>query len=157
VSYTLYKARGMSVKRPPCAICVDRTRGLTEELHLGYGVSVWLCKPHASVEFTTKRNGRDFVLTLTRLWQAHSCLTRSRHKALDAHLNRLRDRPARPRPGSYAWPRLRQAAERMFATAMPTMRVIAKLHAVDLGHAKPPSPRTIQRWKSERRWFANPP
>jgi hypothetical protein len=41
---TLYKARGLpSLKRPVCAICIDRTKGRTEEIRLGYRVTVWLC------------------------------------------------------------------------------------------------------------------
>jgi hypothetical protein len=156
-AYTLYKARGMSVKRPVCAICVDRTRGQTQKLELGYGVEVWLCTAHASTEFLRKRNGRDFVLTLTRLWQAHGCLTRARHKALDAHLNRLRSRPQRPRPGSYAWPKLRQHAERLFAAGIATRRVITKLQTTTLGHANPTSTRTIHRWKHQQRWRLQPP
>ena len=57
---SLYKARGLSVKRPVCAICIDRTRGRTEEIRLGYRVTVWLCPGHASHAFQTKRRGRDF-------------------------------------------------------------------------------------------------
>jgi hypothetical protein len=36
------KARNLPRKRPVCAICIDRTRGRTQELRLGYRVSVWL-------------------------------------------------------------------------------------------------------------------
>jgi hypothetical protein len=61
---TLYKARGLSVKRPVCAICIERTQGRTEEVRLGYRVTVWLCPGHASHAFQTKRGGRDFVRTL---------------------------------------------------------------------------------------------
>ena len=62
---TLYKARNLpSLKRPVCAICIDRTRGRTEEIRLGYRVTVWLCPGHASQAFQTKRGGRDFVRTL---------------------------------------------------------------------------------------------
>jgi hypothetical protein len=52
---TLYKARNLPLKRPVCAICVDRTRGRTEEIRLGYRVTVWLCSGHASQAFQTKR------------------------------------------------------------------------------------------------------
>jgi len=83
---TLYKARRVPTKQVVCAICVERTRGRTQELNLGYGVTVWLCTAHASREFQTQRNGRDLVLTLQRLWRAHGCLTAARHKALRAHL-----------------------------------------------------------------------
>jgi hypothetical protein len=54
---TLYKARGLSVKRPVCAICIERTQGRTQEIRLGYRVTVWLCPGHASQAFQTKRGG----------------------------------------------------------------------------------------------------
>ena len=76
---TLYKARGVPLKSPVCAICLDRTRGKTRQVQLGYGVSVWLCVAHASPEFMSENAGRDFVLTLQRLWQACGCLTAPRN------------------------------------------------------------------------------
>jgi hypothetical protein len=60
---SLYKARHIG-KQNPCAICVERTRGRTQRVTLGYGVQVWLCAGHASVEFLTHRSGRDLVVTL---------------------------------------------------------------------------------------------
>ena len=152
--YSLYKARNISVKQRVCAICVDRTRGKTREVGLGYGVSVWLCEGHASVEFLTKRGGRDFVLTMSRLWAAHGCLTAARSKALNAHLAGLRARPRRQRPGSYAWPRLRVQAERLFATGETANTVTTRLQARSYGSAEPPSARTVQRWRRERRWHS---
>jgi hypothetical protein len=113
---TLYKARKVPTKQAVCAICAERTRGRTQELNMGYGVTVWLCAGHASREFQTQRKGRDLVLTLQRLWRAHGCLTAARHKALRAHLAALEGPNARSRPGSYSWPTLRTEAERHFAT-----------------------------------------
>ena len=153
---TLYKTRGVPAKRPVCAICADRTRGRTEQVRLTHGVSVWLCPGHASREFQTQRGGRDFALTLQRLWTAHGCLTASRSKALTAHVNGLRERAARRRPGSYAWPELRRALERRFATgAQPTAAVSAveSLIASQSCSARGPSRRTIHRWHAERRWI----
>jgi hypothetical protein len=156
---TLYKARRVPTKQPVCAICAERTRGRTQQVRLGYGVSVWLCADHASREFQTQRNGRDFVLTLQRLWEAHGCMTASRGKALTAHLSALRTRPARPRPGSYAWPELRRALERRFAAGgRPAAAVgaVAHLLAGQTCSARPPSRRTVHRWHSERRWITSP-
>ncbi|HEX5559048.1 MAG TPA: hypothetical protein VFX13_15615, partial [Gaiellales bacterium] len=53
---TLYKARNLPLKRPVCAICIERTKGRTEEVRLGYRVTVWLCPGHASRAFQTKRS-----------------------------------------------------------------------------------------------------
>jgi hypothetical protein len=65
---------------------------------------------------------------------------------------------ARPRPGSYAWPELRQAAETAFAAGQPTGLAIAAFRRIhDNGAAHPPSPRTMRRWHTERRWMARAP
>jgi hypothetical protein len=60
---TLYKARNLPLKRPVCAICMDRTRGRTEDVRLGYHVTVWLCpatphkrsRPRAAAETSSAR------------------------------------------------------------------------------------------------------
>jgi hypothetical protein len=153
---TLYKARHIG-KQNPCAICVDRTRGGTQRVSFGYGVEVWLCAGHASVEFLTQRSGRDVVVTLSGIWHANGCMTASRHRALDAHLASLRARPQRSRPGSYAWPRVRVSCERLFSAGASISQVTERLLTVDYGAAEPPSGRTIQRWRSQRRWVRPPP
>jgi hypothetical protein len=66
-------------------VCVDRTRGRTHEIRLGYGVPVWLCPGHASQAFQTKRGGRDFVRTLMGVWQANGCMTQARQHAPPTH------------------------------------------------------------------------
>ncbi len=155
---TLYKARNLPLKRPVCAICVDRTRGRTEEVRLGYRVTVWLCPGHAAHGFQTRRGGRDFVRTLMGVWQANGCLTAARHRALDAHLTQLRDRPQRPRPGSYAWPELRHDIEARYAAGTPPLQphhIGDSTCATCTAHA--PSRRTLQRWHAERRWLSHPP
>jgi hypothetical protein len=155
---TLYKARGMSVERPVCAICADRTRWRTVELRLTHGVTVWLCEGHASPEFQCRRNGHDFVVTLQRLWHAHGCLTAARHRALSTHLAALADRPAPPRPGSYSWRTLRRRAEAEFALGgSPPLATIDRLRAAYAdGAATPPSVRTMLRWHREQRWLSPP-
>lgn len=153
---TLYKARSVPTKQAVCAICVERTRGKTRLVELGYGVSVHLCAEHASHEFQTQRGGRDFVLTLQRLWHAHGCLTVARSNALRRHLAACSGAEARPRPGSYSWPALRVEAEAAFAagrTAGPVIATLRTLHAD--GPATPPSLRTMRRWCTERRWLAH--
>jgi hypothetical protein len=153
---TLYKARHLSTKRPVCAICLDRSRGRTQEVRLAYRVSVWLCAGHADRAFQTKRGGRDFVRTLMGAWQAHGCLTQARHRALDAHLNQLRAHPPRPRPGSYAWPELRRRLEAHYATGAPPLDPATR-HTCATCTAHTPSRRTLQRRHAERRWLNRPP
>jgi hypothetical protein len=154
---TLYKAHGMSVRQPVCAICADRTRGLTVSLRMTHGVTVWLCAGHASPEFQCRRGGRDFVVTLQRLWQAHGCLTAARRRALATHLAALADPPPRGRPGSYTWGDLRRRAEAEFALGGPPLETIHRLRAAcDDGPARPPSVRTMRRWYRDQRWLGEP-
>jgi hypothetical protein len=153
---SLYKARNLPLKRPVCAICIERTRGRTQEIRLGYRVTVWLCPGHASHAFQTKRGGRDFVRTLMGVWQANGCLTQARHRALDAHLNQQHSHPPRPRPGSYAWPELRRRLEAHYATGAPPLDPTS-LHHCATCTAHTPSRRTLQRWHAQRRWLSRPP
>src|SRR5262249_55516604 len=153
---SLYKARNLpSLKRPVCAICIDRTKGRTEEIRLGYGVTVWLCPGHASQAFQTKRSGRDFVRTLMGVWQANGCMTAARHRALDAHLNQLRTPPPRPNPASSAGPNPPRLEARYATGAPPTAPT--PTHACHTCTAHPPSRRTLRRWHAERRWLNRPP
>jgi hypothetical protein len=156
---TLYKARNLPLKRPVCAICVERTRGRTEEVRLGYRVTVWLCPGHASRDFQVRRNGRDFVRTLWGVWQANGCMTQARHRALDAHLASLRAPAPRRRPGSYSWPDLRRQLEARYAQGAPPLHP-SHLHthpACTACTARTPSRRTLQRWHAQRRWLTRPP
>lgn len=155
--HSLYKAHGVPVKSPICAICLDRTRGKARERQLGYGVRIWLCETHHSVEFMRSRAGRDFVVTMARIWRAQGCLTTLRSKALKAHLAAVKEvgrAVTRVRPGSYAWPRLRIQAEQAFAhgdDVLATITALRERHADD--HATVPSVRTMRRWFSQGRWL----
>jgi hypothetical protein len=152
---TLYKARGVPNKAAVCAICVERTRGRTSAVRLGYGVTVWLCAAHASPEFQTQRSGRDLVLTLQRLWHAHGCLTAARRRALSAHLTACTGAAKRPRPGSYSWPDLRAEAERRFAAGASPHEVMRALRMPAPGcPGRLPSRRTIRRWHAQARWLS---
>ena len=156
---TLYKARGLSTKQPVCAICVERTRGRTQRVSLGYGVTVWLCAGHASTDFQTRRSGRDFVRTLSGIWQASGCLTSARSRALHAHLASLKAHPRRPQPGSYAWPELRREVEAAYADGLRPHHLADSIQATYATcPAHPPSRRTLERWAAQRRWLtARPP
>ena len=154
---SLYKARGVPVKSPVCGICLDRTRGKTFERQLTHGVKVWLCEGHHSVEFMHRNAGRDFVVSLMRIWRSHDVLTRARSRALDAHIKAIGAfglPVARRRPGSYSWPRLRQEAEQAFARGDGVLATISRLRARHLlDHALVPSIRTMRRWFSDCRWL----
>jgi hypothetical protein len=157
---SLYKARGVPVKSPLCAICIDRTRGKTLQRQLTHGVTIWLCEGHHSIEFMRHNAGRDFAVTLHRIWQSQGCLTRSRSKALTSHLTAIKTIGrvlTRARPGSYAWPKLRREAEDAFARGELVLTTITRLrerHAHD--HATVPSTRTMRRWFAQGRWMRFP-
>jgi hypothetical protein len=156
---TLYKARGLPTKLPVCAMCVERTRGRTQKVTLGYGVEVWLCQGHASRDFQTRRSGRDFVRTLSGIWRANGCLSSARSRALLAHLAGLKARHQRPRPGSYTWPELRRQVEAAYAEGLRPHDLADSIRTTYAAcPAHPPSRRTLERWAAQRRWLtARPP
>jgi len=125
-------------------------------MRLTHGVSFHLCADHASDDFQSRNSGRDFVLTLTRIWQGDGCLTSSRSKALSAFLQREQARgrvQPRQRPGSYAWKALRNEVEHRGAAGESVLSILVDLrarHAHDVADA--PSERTIRRWYADRRW-----
>jgi hypothetical protein len=86
------------------------------------------------------------------IWRAAGCLTTARQRAMDAHLNALRDRSAR-RPGSYAWPELRRHAEQLFAEGVAPDVVARRISTASFVNARPPSTRTVARWHADRRWL----
>lgn len=135
--------------------------GERAQLHLSYGVSVWLCAAHRSDEFQRRRAGRDFVATLSGAWQASGVLTRRRQRALEIHLARLtagrQQRPGR-RPGSYSWPGLRAEAEARWAAGDSARLVIDELRGRHRrAAALVPSRATMYRWFREARWAADAP
>jgi hypothetical protein len=142
--------------RPPCAICMGPGHGPRERLQLPHGISVWLCEQHRSPEFLRSRAGRDFVVSLSGVWNAAGCMTAARHRLLMGHQARIAPPGPAPRPGSYAWPELRQEAEARWAAGAPCRPVIDELrarHADDSAHV--PSVRTMQRWFADGRWLGD--
>lgn len=159
---TFYK-RGSGRRTEPCLLCMTTHRGPTVEAFLGFGVTVFLCEQHASREFRRQRGGRDFNLSMERAFTAAGCFTRNRQKALDAiwNLDRARETeppPTRARPGSYAWPHLRELVEDACRRGIVSMRKLRALIQDHLraelrrGRVRLPSDRTLRRWRSERRW-----
>jgi len=133
---------------PACAICGGAGQGGRAELHLPYGLRVWLCAAHRSDEFLSRRAGRDLVASLMHVWRAAGCLTKARSRALEIHSSRLTSSmPARPCPGSYSWAALRREAESCFASGEGPGEVIRRLRAREAGGpARPPSAATMRRW-----------
>jgi hypothetical protein len=153
---TAYKDRRLPHKSALCTICGLKTRGATTLMRLTHGVRFYLCADHAAEEFQRKNSGRDFVLTLSRLWHADGCLTAARHRALSTFLEREQTRgrrQQRERPGSYSWKALRNEVEHRGAAGESILSILVDLrerHAHDVADA--PAERTIRRWYADRRW-----
>lgn len=140
---------------PYCVICGHTGRGLAAEYHLTHGVRVWLCGTHRDPRFLRRRRGRVFADRLEAAWRAAGAATVRRLQALTAHRRRMTpDPPQRDRPGSYAWPFLRQEAEDRFAAGEDPDAVIRDLrerYAYNV--ARVPTVRTMRRWFTEARWM----
>jgi len=145
---------------PLCALCLTPSEERRSQVHLTHGIAVWLCPAHGSSAFLRRRAGRDFVHTLGEVWRAAGVLTRRRERALAAHLQRVRRaRASRPRPGSYAWPRLRREVEARAARGERPRAIIASLRERRRAREEDPevpSARTVSRWLAEGRWLAPP-
>ncbi|HTI33011.1 MAG TPA: hypothetical protein VL422_04985 [Miltoncostaea sp.] len=142
---------------PPCAVCGGRGIEPRAQLHLPFGVSVWLCAAHRSEEFQRRRDGHELCSALAETWEACGAMSAVRQRALDAHRARLAAPPpvrGSRRPGSYTWQALREEAEARWASGEPVGPVIDELRGRHLdGMAVVPSQATMRRWFREGRWF----
>lgn len=139
-----------------CALCMGGDQILP--VHLSYGVQVHLCARHGDAGYMRKDGGRELVRRLSAIWLANGVLNRTRVKALGAHVRRIRETMiATELPGSHAWKRERNEAERRFAAGEPISEVITAIRdPATWGDRQPPSVRTIRRWYADGRWLAPP-
>lgn len=132
-------------------------------VHLGRGVVILLCRRHASAQFIDAAAGRHFLLSIHMALKSAGALTPRASKALDEFVAARRRRaaappPARRRPGSYAWPELRSRLEdvlkRKHLSTRAMLEFVGDRLRVELrrGLVRPPSARTLRRWRAERRW-----
>lgn len=137
-----------------CALCLGGDQILA--VHLSYGVQIYLCARHGDKGFLRKDGGRELVRRLSTIWLASGVLTRTRVKALGAHIRRVRETMiATELPGSHAWKRERNDAERRFAAGESIEHVIRTIRdPAAWGERQPPSVRTIRRWYADGRWLA---
>lgn len=142
---------------PRCAVCGGDGPIPRAQLHLPFGVSVWLCEAHRSEDFQRRREGHELCDALAAIWEACGAMTPNRQRSLDAHRARLTVPPparAPRRPGSYSWQPLRDEAEARWAAGEPVGRVIDELRGRHLdGMAVVPSHATMRRWFREGRWL----
>ena len=162
---TYYKARIPSTG--PCAFCATSTRKVVKDIYLGYGVKIRLCPEHSSEAFRMQRSGRDFLCCLSETWKANGCMTARRDKVI-WHVEEQRKQTVKRRaakeddighlPGSYRCPEIRRAVEEAVERGITEIRKLDELVRTLLkaelrrGRVKPPSLRTLRRWRQQRRW-----
>lgn len=138
-----------------CVICGHPGRGDATPFHMTHGIAVWLCPVHRTPPFLRRRRGRVFTERLHAAWLSAGRVTSRHLKSLESHRRRMTpDPPKRDRPGSYAWPQLRETAEARFAAGEEPDAVIRDLRGFYERYvAKAPSVRTMRRWHTEARWL----
>ena len=158
----IYKARDHKgpKKAPKCVACFPRSSA-GQRVPLPYGVTLTLCREHRDPRFIASQSGRRFLAGVGEVCAGLGITARRYGEALRAFVDQCTNpRPApRHRPGSYAWPDQRQAAELVWARGGTFEAGLAAA----LGLPPPPgfafrlpSVRTVRRWWQERRWLTPP-
>jgi len=130
-----------------------------QAIPLPRGCQLVLCGAHRDARFIESRNGRDFLASISDTIKSFG-ITSNRHQAsLLAFVRQVVARHAptpRSRPGSYAWPGLREAAERVWAAGgdyhAGEAVVLATPDSLPFGMRRP-STQTIRRWWRQLRWL----
>lgn len=139
-----------------CAICGRRHH--QPGVHLPFGIVLSLCERHNTDTYLCAEGGLRFARKITRIWSANGTLTRTRTKALAAHLRTThRAAQGRPLPGSYAYKRERSEVEHRLANGDDLQTIVTDIrNPARWGQYTPPSERTIRRWYQDRRWVKPP-
>lgn len=120
-----------------------------------HGISIWLCEVHSTDEFLQRRSGKAFTERLVSIWIAAGAATARKLAAARAHVRGVQRAvlDTSDLPGSYSWPKLREEAERRFATGEDPSAVISDLRQTYRdGPAMVPTVRTMHRWFTDGRW-----
>ena len=138
-----------------CAGCFPASRP-GEPVRLRHGVTLALCEQHRNPEFIASASGRALIDRIVELLASLGFTSRRYADALADFVRSCATPPTsgRPRPGSYAYPDRRLAAQRVWAEGGS----FADGLAVALEDGPPakyrvrlPSIRTVQRWRQEAR------
>ena len=154
---SLYKARGMG-SRPPCAICMGPGRGPREQLRLPFGLRSGSAPSTGPRSSSPGGRGGTSWSASRGVWTATGCPDgRPAARRCARTWPRIAPPGPAPRPGSYAWPDLRQRGR----GAVRARRAAAARSSGSSGAGTPgdaaqaPSRRTMQRWFSEGRWLTD--
>ncbi len=154
---------GSSRKGAPKCVCCFPKAVSGQVVPLRFGVTLALCDDHRDPAFIQSRGGRDFLAAVSTVYGSLGLHSRRFSEALRGFVEdvRLMLTPTpRARPGSYAWPHLRTAAEERWAaggTYHDGEAVVLALHAPFRDAVKPPSRQTVRRWWRQRRWLTPRP
>jgi hypothetical protein len=158
-----YKGRSRGpMKAPRCVACFPRSVA-GQMIPFRYGVSVALCDDHRDPAFVHSRGGRDFFAALSTTYESLGLHGKRYSRAIRAFVDdvlAMGEPTPRHRPGSYAWPEQRRAAEAAWAeggTYHAGEGVVLAFFASLPPSVKPPSPHTIRRWWRDRRWLTPRP
>ena len=158
-----YKGGGEGpMKASRCIACFPRSVA-GQVVPLRYGVEITLCQDHRDPAFVHSRGGRDFFSALTTTFQSMGLRASRYSRAIRAFVDdvlAMGEPTPRHRPGSYAWPEQRRAAEATWSdggTYHAGERVVLGFFLGAPSSTRPPSPHTIRRWWRDRRWLTPRP
>jgi hypothetical protein len=158
-----YKGHGKGPsKAVRCVACFPRSVA-GQMIPLRYGVTIALCEDHRDPAFVHSRGGRDFLAAMTTTFESLGLRGDRYRKAVHAFVAdvlAMGTPTPRHRPGSYAWPAQRQAAEAIWAaggTYHDGAAAVASYFARPSPGIQPPSSHTVRRWWRDRRWLTPRP
>ncbi len=158
-----YKGGGQGpMKAARCIACFPHSVA-GQVVPLRYGVAIALCEDHRDPAFVHSRGGRDFFSALTTTFESLGLRGSRYSRAIRAFVDdvlAMGQPTPRHRPGSYAWPEQRRAAETAWGEGGTYHEGEAVVLAYFVGtppSTRAPSPHTIRRWWRDRRWLTPRP
>ena len=158
----IYKNRSHvgSKKAPKCVACFPGSSA-GQRVPLPYGVTLVLCKQHRDPRFIASQSGRAFLAGVGELYSGLGLTARRYGEALRRFVDQCANPKPTPRqrPGSYAHPDRRQAAEAIWAAggSFEAGLAVALANPPPAGYGvRLPCVRTVRRWWQERRWLLPP-
>jgi hypothetical protein len=158
-----YKDRGSGPKKAVRCVACFPCSVAGQMIPLRYGVTIALCADHRDPAFLRSRGGRDFLAALATTYESLGLHAARYRQALRAFLDdvlAMGTPTPRHRPGSYAWPQQRQAAEAVWAAGGSYHDGADAVHAYYTTPApgiRAPSSHTVRRWWRQRRWLTPRP
>jgi hypothetical protein len=158
-----YKGRGKGpLKAVRCVACFPSSVA-GQMIPLRYGVTIALCEDHRDPAFVHSRGGRDFLAAMTTTFESLGLRGARYGKAVQAFVADVLSMGTptpRHRPGSYAWPEQRRAAEAVWADGgsyHDGEDAVLAYFARPSPAIRAPSSHTIRRWWRDRRWLTPRP